>query len=455
MNKVVLFGAGKRTESIIKRLRNDIVPILIIDNDHKKCGNEICGIRVGTPKEIIGLNYDYVVIVPYDYYQIQKQLIELGISNKAIINCTHYEAVCEEEIINIYKCKAYKKGHNGKNILAFSHSLSSTGAQNVLITSLRQFLKLGYTVTLVSTEDGELRNELVDLGIDVYIVHDLYTHRGLIDELVRNSFLVLINTLWLYYIINDFELNHVKIVWWIHESVNIEYIDSNVFFVCVNKHIEVYAVSEVVKMAIEEVASDIAIQVDILRFGIPYYVINSNPHKKVNVVVLAAMAYIKGQDIFIEAVKKIRSDIREKADFYLIGGGKRSDEIVSAANANGIHIWNAVPHNNISDVYEMVDIIVCPSRKEAMSVTVVEAMMHEKMTIVSDATGISHYIEHEKNGMIFESENVNQLYNLLERAISDDEERKKIGKNGRDVYDAYFSLNVHEDNLKRICESKN
>jgi glycosyltransferase involved in cell wall biosynthesis len=446
MIKVIIFGAGNRTERIINELRNDVILISIVDNDCLKWGREICGVKVTSPDQIVSLVYDFIVIVPIDYYLIQKQLTEYGVLRKNIINCTCYEKVCVAKEIQYY-------GRNTdsmeKQIVAFSHALNSTGAQNVLVTSLVEFVQLGYDITVISTSDGELREEFIQAGINVYIVPDLYTHKEWIEELVDGVELVLINTLLLYYIIEDFNWRSKKSIWWIHESTNIEFMDKRVFEICKRKRVQVFAVSEVVKDAVCAIAPEEVI-IDILRFGVPEYEIGKKRSEKINVVVLAAMAYMKGQDIFMEAVRQLPDPIKRKANFYVIGGGRRTEELLCKSYESGVHMINEVPKRKVPEIYERTDILVCPSRKEGMSVTVIEAMMHGIVTIVSDAAGVAQYIDHGNDGFVFESENCGELSEILNVVISDDEKRNRIGRNGRKIYDEFFSMDIHRNNLKSI-----
>lgn len=454
MHKIILFGAGGRTEYIISKLKENIFPILILDNDSSKWGKKVCGIKVCDPRIVSSASYEYVVIVPYDYYEIQKQLINLGVIEDKIVNCTHYEAVCIEEKLKKYDGKYALSVREKKSILAFSHSLVSTGAQNVLVTMLVSYMHMGFEVTIISTEDGELRQNLLESGITVYILPDFYTHKELINDLLHSSDLVIVNTLWMYYVIEDFVVEKIKTIWWIHESLNIEYIDKRAFDICNDKNVEICAVSEVVKDAIYSYTKS-NLDVKILRFGLPYYSIDRIEHQKINIIVLAALAYIKGQDVFCEAVRELPYNVRKKAEFYFIGGGKRNKDIVQMAKELGIHIIDAIPHDKVYTVYEMADVIVCPSRKEAMSVTVVEAMMNGIMTIVSDAAGVANYIEHGKNGMIFKSEDSHELACMLEQVIINSNERILMGNQGRYIYDEFFSMNEHNKNLLAMVNGGN
>ena len=77
-------------------------------------------------------------------------------------------------------------------------------------------------------------------------------------------------------------------------------------------------------------------------------------------------------------------------------------------------------------------------------------MMNGIMTIVSDAAGIAHYIEHGKNGMVFKSEDSHHLANMIEWAVLNDKGRIQIGSQGRGIYDEFFSINEHDNNLRKL-----
>ena len=85
-----------------------------------------------------------------------------------------------------------------------------------------------------------------------------------------------------------------------------------------------------------------------------------------------------------------------------------------------------------------------------MSITTVEAMMHEIPCIVSDAAGIADFIKDGIDGIIFKSGDVDDLYDKMLWCINNKDIAEKIGKKGRRLYESTFSKAVFDNNLMRI-----
>ena len=94
--------------------------------------------------------------------------------------------------------------------------------------------------------------------------------------------------------------------------------------------------------------------------------------------------------------------------------------------------------------------MVVPSREESFSMVAAEAMMMEKVCIISDNCGISDYIEDGKNGLIFRSENADDLRKIMMWCENHREELSEIGKNARESYEHYFTTEIHKRRLEEI-----
>ena len=445
--KIILFGAGNRLGEILDDIAADVEVLAVADNDCLKWGEKKFGIEVISPDRIKEYAFEYIFIIPYSFNTIRKQLREIGIANEKIIDETHMEFVCTKQPISHYIVKQTVD----RNAILFTHALTSSGAQNVLFTLAKELDEIGYQVTVISPKDGPLRSRMNECGINVVILRDIYVHINEIKDFIRDAAFVLINTLWLHYIVDAIYKYKEGIIWWIHESIDIEYIDEQIFGKLQKSNGKIMAVSELIRDEIIE-KINIDINVDVFRFCIPKYNIRKVHNEKIKFVMIAAMDYIKGQDVFINAVNLLPPKVRQRADFSLVGGGRRSQILLESAELSGVEIQDEVPPEEICKIYADNNVVVCASRKEAMSVTIAEAWMNGLISIVSDAAGISRYVTDYKDGLVFESDNPKALSNKILWIINNYDSALNIAEQSRLLYDKYFSLKVFRKKIMEICE---
>lgn len=101
-------------------------------------------------------------------------------------------------------------------------------------------------------------------------------------------------------------------------------------------------------------------------------------------------------------------------------------------------------------ILSFVDIVVVPSREESFSLSVAEAMMMEKMCVLSDHCGIAENIIDKENGLVFRSCDSDQLADLLDWCVLNMDECRKIGRAAREAYEEYFSDRVFNERLNAI-----
>lgn len=138
--------------------------------------------------------------------------------------------------------------------------------------------------------------------------------------------------------------------------------------------------------------------------------------------------YKKGIDILIEACSKI-----DRNDFHIVllgdGDVEWVDGLMNKFNMN----------NNIStfrfqdpvEFYSVFDIFVLPSRNEGFPLVALEAMMMGVATIRSNVSGAYDMIQHKNSGLIFESENINQLKDQIEYLLENENKRFNIANKGK------------------------
>lgn len=460
MKKVVIFGTGKVYDQWKNRFKKDINVIAFLDNNMEKVGTTLDNIPIYHPCEINCLTYDYIFILSTYFIDMKKQLLDIGVSNNVIYDIERLEELCICEKTTIYG-DYFESNDSKKHILVFSHALISTGAQNVLFYMLKILRKKNYAVTVISKSDGVLRERLLQIGVTVVVGRNIIHEEKLFSQWIKWSDYVLVNTMWLYYIVDMLSLNHVKVIWWIHEYGSIHYVGKEIVANIIYRDmVKTYVVSPLLARTIGSDCNQD--NLDVLLFGIPEYenisiksdfslCTKTGKEKKVIFAIIAEMDIIKGQDVFIEAVKNISRECRKRAEFWIIGRGKLAQQYLEMVeDVEEIKILGEIDNRRMKEVYNSIDVVVSCSREDSMSVVAIEGMMNEKLVIVSDVMGIADYIVDGQTGFITPCEDVEALTNKIMWVIDNQSEAARIGKASRKVYDNYFSIQEFEKNILKV-----
>ena len=176
---------------------------------------------------------------------------------------------------------------------------------------------------------------------------------------------------------------------------------------------------------------------------------------KVRFITIGYIERRKGQDLLIDAIELLSKDIKENAEFILIGDNT-SHLAFEIANRikdfNYIKMIGSVSRDEIHRFLDNSDIMICPSREDPMPTGCAEAMMHKVPCLVSDAIGTAACIKNEYDGLIFKREDVNDLYNKIKWCINNKSKIRKMGEKSFEIYKRYFSQNVFETNLLKYVE---
>ena len=116
------------------------------------------------------------------------------------------------------------------------------------------------------------------------------------------------------------------------------------------------------------------------------------------------------------------------------------------------HVWmiGELQRKEMEKMYHNIDVVIVPSVYETMSLVATEAMMNEKVCIVSDTTGIAQYIVSGENGFVFQNGNEQNLAEKIAWCIDHRDQLKYIGKRGREIYENNFTLRKMGDQLEKL-----
>ena len=120
----------------------------------------------------------------------------------------------------------------------------------------------------------------------------------------------------------------------------------------------------------------------------------------------------KGQGYVIKALVKLK----EKGlnfEYHLIGGGtgKKIMETASKLDvSDSVFIHGSIPHDQVADFLDSIDIYIQPSKQEGLPRALIEAMSRGCLCLGSNIAGIPELLD---SAYLFSKGNVNQIVSIL------------------------------------------
>lgn len=387
----------------------------------------------------------------------------------------HYELSGKKEDRKVYQTdfsrnfftskKNTNESRNQKKILLISHELSYTGAPLLLLNVADIFMSLGYGVIVASPKDGDLKKEFLEKGIDVCIDTELsYSNTSI--EFYREKNVVFciansINSVVAYLNISK----KIKSILWIHENIIPE--KYNLYFSKkilskINKKNNVYVPCELTKSYIESKIKE----VKILRYPIKDHYTKTSTTSSlqnndiIHFALLGTFEKRKGQDLVIEAVKRIPKDLRKKIDIVFIGddfgSGYKTELIHNAKNVPELNFKKTIKNREeYYSLFENIDYLLCPSRQDPYPLVVIDALMMCRPPIISTNVGEKDILKHGFNGFIFKNENVEELKLIIEQILLKDVNYEEISKESRRVFEENFKVENIKNTFNQLINHVN
>ena len=166
--------------------------------------------------------------------------------------------------------------------------------------------------------------------------------------------------------------------------------------------------------------------------------------------VVCALRPEKGLEDLLEAFQKIRAT--RPAKLAIVGSGPMSGELESLARALGIAgdcIF--VPATDQVAVWlHAMDLFVLPSRSEAFSNALMEAMACGCPVVASDVGGNPELIRHGETGMLFRAGDAGALAAMLELLLGNDSLRRRLASRGMQWVHENFSIQASAQRMGEI-----
>jgi len=162
--------------------------------------------------------------------------------------------------------------------------------------------------------------------------------------------------------------------------------------------------------------------------------------------------YLKGVDILIKAFKLVSNEFPEYR-LKIVGFCPDKSYFEKLAQGNDkIELCNSVFHDEAIKLMSRCGLFVLPSRTEGMGRVLLEAMASKKPIIASNVDGIPYYTKHGFNGLLFESENVEDLAEKIKIILSNPDYAKKLAENGYNYVHRHLSEERYIECFRKMIE---
>jgi len=174
------------------------------------------------------------------------------------------------------------------------------------------------------------------------------------------------------------------------------------------------------------------------------------------IVCVSTLQYRKGQDILIKAFSDI-SKIAPHAILYLVGpiiypwGDELLKEIQKQNKEDRIKV---IGKSNISlDYIYAADVLILPTRSEAMPRVILEAMALKTPIISTDVDGIPELVENEVNGLLVPAEKPDRIVEAFKILYNDEKKREKYSDLSYKKYWSNFSRKMQISRYKKMLNT--
>lgn len=456
--KIIVFGLGDIYSKVKQYFYNEEEEIVaLVDNSQKLFRMLLDGHIVDKPENIQQYQYDFIVLTSNAAVEMRQQLMELGIPSDKVIHFLDYLGRIP------LKLPVSQMEDLTENVLILANDLGYHGGPITSVNLARVLKENGYKVT-IATSDAEQRflDEISsEEGVKIIVIENLdYLSKENLEWTNRYTY-VLANTFVMARCAIKLSEKR-KVYLWLHESIDIyagyEYWHDEIAAGLANEQLIIGAVSDVARKNFLSVYH-MEKEIELLPYGIgDRYKGNEFCVEKETTVftVVANHISLKGLDVLLDALHFVSEEAESQYRFLF--AGKTYDNEYGELIRNYIdksvncEYLGELSRENLFEVYSATDIVIIPSRRDSLPLVATEAMMLKKPCVISDTTGTAKYIRHKYNGLIFESENREELAEMIGWCLKNKEELKQIAENARKTYETWFTMKIFGERVMRVME---
>ena len=161
----------------------------------------------------------------------------------------------------------------------------------------------------------------------------------------------------------------------------------------------------------------------------------------------------KGCDIFVPSAIRILKK-NPSAYFMIVGNGVMEQQLQRAASEAGIlnNICFCGFQDEVPKYMAALDILIQPSKMDAFSLTVTQALAMGIPVVAADVGGIPEQMAHNYNGILFESGDIDGLASAVNRLFAEPDYGEKLANVGKKIVARYLNIERMVNQIEEIYD---
>lgn len=148
----------------------------------------------------------------------------------------------------------------------------------------------------------------------------------------------------------------------------------------------------------------------------------------------------KNHETVIRAISRLHNN--ENIIYIICGKGDKEKYLKNLADELGVNLVLAGFRGDVVEICKACDIFVFPSKREGLSVSLMEAMAAGLPCVVSEIRGNVDLVKQKRNGFLCKPSDVEGFAESIKVLVTDEELRKKMSQNNLEDIKNFDIVNV-------------
>src|SRR5688572_7199680 len=286
----------------------------------------------------------------------------------------------------------------GPRVLFVSHETTLSGAPIQLVHLAGWLHKAGWDICVATPDHGPISEMLAAAGVGTVVEPTLLTdlEHVWLRERCREFDVTVANTIASWPAVRAAHLEKRPVLWYLHETL-----------------VAVRLIQAIPEMRTALGMADLLVTptqqtariyegltpapIEIVPYGIPRPpILPGTESERLRFLTLGSFEPRKGQDVLVEAIRKLDPATRARCVFKM--AGRVLDEAFyevlqgRAAGLNNVELIDALDHSSALTLLNDADAVILPSRDETMPIVILEAMGLGKAVISTNVGGVREWL---------------------------------------------------------------